>query len=525
VFLHHLLSLSGINIVFCSWQSMLIGRPPLIAAHHCDTQLPLGGLDLMSTPDVEVCDAPRRQFMLSKIVNAITDDALSLRPVPYSHIRRYDMALGRWKSDLPSGFEMDRAKIISGVCSEDMAVRRRIVQCIHLLSSYYHIRFTLHRPYASRLPNAVNNIGETKLESAESAGIAATSAENLINLMIWCQGAFHLPPERACSTTGYLAYISFYLFTAAMFFSFQLIASPKGTRAKQYRSNIDAARKALHDLTPDMPGGRLAPHAIKILDTLEPLWKENFVHMPNGPDKEELKTRILASVRRLAFPFHDPGAGRTATASNDPPAMANGLPESEIGSGSASDTTTSAHAVQVPFGTYGTLMPDMSMSGQIPAAQPETRERHMPHQTPEGIGYNPLSQYTPEPDWATAKAPDAQPAVYDPALMSQHLQQDHSVMQLVPPTPASTGTWMPAAPSDYFSHRQHQQPPQASLSSQQDAWVQAYGTPTSVGIGYHNPVRSISQEMSWGASVGIEAGEWAGFTLSMTDTAYPNERL
>lgn len=468
-------------------------------------------------------EVPRHYFMLGDIVNEITDDALSLRAVPYSNIRHHDLALARWKRKLPPKFTLKHAEISNGVCSDDLDFRRRAVQCVCLLSSYYHIRFTLHRPYASRPPTVAGNIGpngETRLESTESVGIAATSAEELINIMVSCQFAFDLPPERARSTPGYFAFISFYLFTAAMFFSFHLISAPGGPRAKQCRNNIHRARTALRKMTINMPGGQLAMHAIMILDTIEPLWQDEYVKMPNGPKKEEFKGQVFTSVRRLAFPFHDPNASKVMGDSTDSATV-----HSPNAKGAATPHLDAAQAQLEPatFGTSGTLMPDMSVSGRTPVVYAGARE-HWLHHAPPVEGFMSLHHHNaapPESDRGSLVPSYTRPLLHpESAFANRDLEYHVPVMPhaWTLSSALSTGSWSSSAPSDYFTHPEdqyQQHHPYQNMQQLQSTWMEANGTPSGDMAHYGMGVGPVSHQIPWGASMGIDCGEWAEFTQSM----------
>lgn len=445
---------------------------------------------------------------------------------------------------------MTDTQICNGLRSENMPVRRLTVQAVCILAAYYHIRFTLHRPYAARPPTPAGvglgfggslasgsgtpgPGGETKLESAESSEIAASSAEHLIQLSLRCRREPSTAPERVFATDGHLAFHPFHVFSAAMFFSFQLIAAPTGPRAEQCRANIVHAKNAFRNMPTDTPGGRLAANGTMILDELTPLWEDAFVRMTPGPEKERLKSQVLARVRRLTFPFHDPEAAADGAQGmgEDYTPNPTSMPGTVITNSGRIAQVPNSHAraastrpTAVAFGSSGTLMPDMSVSGRTPVISASTWN-YDPRPNSVDTGFAPLPMSGTDTSGMTWNQPLGGPP--QPS-MNTHVPS--------PASGSSQDTWMrpsssahshyyPSAPGPGSSSMppppppppQVHGPPRLSISPQvYDSTPHAFAAPPSAGAYAQGvSVGGVSQEMPWGAGIGIDAGEWAGFIQTM----------
>ena len=151
----------------------MFGRPLSIAAHHFDTQLP------------SYCDPADKSgrlylpyvafFRLANILGEIVNDAVSFRQVPYDSILAHDRALSQWLESLPEEIVLDDHSVARGLTSHLPAVLRPVGQCIAAHTTFYHIRFTLHRPYASASGKMSRR--------AQSVETAVTAADKLIILV------------------------------------------------------------------------------------------------------------------------------------------------------------------------------------------------------------------------------------------------------------------------------------------------------------------------------------------------------
>lgn len=283
------------------WQAFMFGRPLAIASHHFDTQLPsycdpaLDKTGRLYLPNIAL-------FRLAFILGDIMDDAVSVRPVPYESVQANDRALTQWMDNLPPELDLDEYRVARSLASPNIAVRRVGVQSVIIRTAYYHIRFTLHRPYASI--NA--NISATKSKSsnidpnktAQSLEIAVGAADKLITMVGQSRPDFLANPSLA--VPGHMNWGPFHCFSAAMFFSFQLIANPDQPGAGLFRASIGKAMVTLEQ-SRDIA---VADKAFSILQALEPLYSVELpTESPEGREKE--RAQILGKVRKLAFPYHD----------------------------------------------------------------------------------------------------------------------------------------------------------------------------------------------------------------------------
>ena len=114
-------------------------------------------------------------FRLGFILGNIIDDALSLRPVPYESVLARDRFLQEWWDKLPTELVMDDYTVVSFLASSTTSKRRIAVQSVVTRAAFLHIRFAMHRPYASLAH------GETS-KYAKSLEISINAADKLIAL-------------------------------------------------------------------------------------------------------------------------------------------------------------------------------------------------------------------------------------------------------------------------------------------------------------------------------------------------------
>lgn len=271
----------------------MFGRPLAFASHHfntllpsyCDPEIESGRLFL---PNIAL-------FRLAFILGEIMTDAVSLRPVSYESFQAKDRLLTGWLESLPPELDLDEFRMARSLSSPITSVRRLGVQSIIIRTAYYHIRFTLHRPFAG--------VKESK-KMNESLEVAVASADKLLSL------AAQTTPEVLATNSGasilspihgHLNWRPFHVFSAAMFFTFQLIQAPDQLGASLFRSYV---RRSLGFLEQSrkMP---VSEKALTVLVTLAPLYSEDFLAL-SPQDREKEKASILSTVKTLAFPYQDP---------------------------------------------------------------------------------------------------------------------------------------------------------------------------------------------------------------------------
>ncbi|GBE79222.1 hypothetical protein SCP_0204190 [Sparassis crispa] len=258
-------------MVLDRWQAFMFGRPTMIAAHHYNT----------AYPDCTYHGPfPAAFFGLAAVVGEIMNDAVSFRSVPYSTVLEQDKLLTRWYDHLPAELDLDDYAMARSLTSPVMAVQRLAVQSIIVRTAYYHFRFTVHRPYAALV--------------AESREIAVSSASQLIGLI-----SLFLS-NRAVTIYGHFTWQPFHAFSAAMFFSFQLITRPDQPAAYIFKDNIRKAMDALQHCR----WLAVADKALTILEALAPLYSaELLTYTPE--ERKRRKAQVLRLVRTLAFPYQN----------------------------------------------------------------------------------------------------------------------------------------------------------------------------------------------------------------------------
>ncbi|KAG7445961.1 uncharacterized protein BT62DRAFT_932306 [Guyanagaster necrorhizus] len=275
------------------WHAFMFGRPICIASHHFDTQLPsycdpaIDKTGRLYLPNIAL-------FRLAYILGDIMDDAVSIRPVPYESVQANDRALTQWMDSLPSELDLDEYRVARNLASTNNDMRRQGVQSVIIRTSYYHIRFTLHRPYAAR----AHHSSVDSQNAAESLEISVSAADKLITMVGQSRPDFLA--NSSLAVPGHMNWGTFHCFSAAMFFSFQLIANPDQPGAGLFRASI---RKALSTLE-QARGSAVADKAYDILQAISPLYSGEFTHL-SSEDKEKERGHVLSLVRKLAFPYHD----------------------------------------------------------------------------------------------------------------------------------------------------------------------------------------------------------------------------
>ena len=228
------------------------------------------------------------------------ETAVSLRPVTYETFKRNDQLLAEWLETLPPEIDLDYPDLSQALLSPVTSKRRVAVQSIITRTAFYHIRFTLHRPYA---------IGPDSEKTRESRKVAIDSAEKLLALAKQTSPGYldgNAPAAQAIhpSIRGHLNWRPFHVFSAGMFFTFQLIRDPDIPEAPKFRQHVRTVF-ALLENSGSMP---VAEKSLQVLRTLAPLYEEEFYGMDERLQMER-KASILSVVRNLEFPYQNPPSG------------------------------------------------------------------------------------------------------------------------------------------------------------------------------------------------------------------------
>ncbi|KAF9498391.1 hypothetical protein BDN71DRAFT_1465593 [Pleurotus eryngii] len=464
------------------WQCFMFGRPLFIASHHFDTQMPsycnpeLDKTGRLYLPNVAL-------FRLADILGDIMDDAVSVKPVPYESVLANDRALTQWMENIPPELDLDDYRTARNLASSDPSLRRLGVQSVVIRSSYYHIRFTLHRPYTIASSN-VSSTGKTSTplhssidatKTAKSLEIAVGAADKLITVVDQSRPDFLA--NSSLAVPGHMNWMPSHCFSAAMFFSFQLIANPDQPGAGLFRACIKKAMSMLES-SKGMP---VANKALDMLTALAPLHEPEFPLLPKEV-REEKQSRVLGIVRKLAFPYYDSGSKTRGdgSASESPsgrvlssPAQSNsmspplvvmpGLPHSyeNGGMGVSSVRSTSAGGGQNHLAPIYTTQ---SMNGLASDQMYSATQTHSPH----------ASQMSP---------------------MNGHGHGHH-------PQVYANGHVSGPAYTNGSGHHHSQ-----SHAQHHGQNGQIY----TEGGRYAQYVTPVDDPASWGASVGFGQGEWAQF--------------
>jgi hypothetical protein len=232
--------------------------------------------------------------------------------VPYESVLARDRFLQEWWDKLPTELVMDDYTVVSFLASSTTSKRRIAVQSVVTRAAFLHIRFAMHRPYASLAH------GETS-KYAKSLEISINAADKLIAL------SAHTRPEMlncaAPNVTSHMSWGPVHCFSAAMFFCFQIINSPEQAGVRLLRASVLRAMSILESFR----GILVADKALDILRALGPLYTEEFLS-DTREDRENKKKAVLPAVWRLQFPYVD-----------SPPNAPNGAAEA-TGSGNGAHT-------------------------------------------------------------------------------------------------------------------------------------------------------------------------------------------
>lgn len=292
----------------------MFGRPTAIASHHFDTQLPLY-CDPAIDPTGRLYLPNIAIFRLAYILGEVMNDAVSLRPVSYASVLEHDRVLGEWLQTLPPELDLDEVELGRHLTSPFPHIRRLGIQSVAIRATCQHVRFTLHRPYS--IPNT-NNYKSSSLEAAVKA------ANRVIWLIAHTRTNEFLASDKI-NVPGHMSLAPFHLFSASMFFAFQLFQEPGHPSANDYRANVQNAMTLLGQ-------ARCFPIAEKSYSILEALSPVIFAEgaESGSPEFERLRVSVMKRVRALAFPYHDsanfpgssgnsPSSGKGSADSGSPP--------------------------------------------------------------------------------------------------------------------------------------------------------------------------------------------------------------
>ncbi|KAF8494457.1 hypothetical protein F5888DRAFT_660765 [Russula emetica] len=510
-------------IIIERWQAFLTGRPLAIVSRHFDTRMP-SYCDPQVDPSGKLYDANIHSFRLAYILGDIMDDAVSLRPVPYESVLAKDRNLQEWWDTLPTELDMDDYTLVNFLASPTTSKRCMGVQSLVFRAGFLHVRFAIHRPYASLARSE-------RSKYATSLDISINVAEKLIAL------SAHARPEMLNHTTvsTHMSWCPMHSFSAAMFFCFQIINNPGQAGAQFLRANVLRAISTLESFR----GVRIAEKALDILHTLGPLYTEEFLS-DTPEDRERKKQAVLPAVRRLQFLCVDSlnapigAAVEVAGSANGTlsPAQSSAHTDSPQSTGPGPDPMwgTTVHAQEPEI---------QSMRPQAPPAtmlQPH-QQQLLHQQRPQ----HPTCESLPSPKWSHADMSVGDPAQYPgqqqqghPAAMRHEPQwyrdalprqladdeeamwrsaaAHHSptvTMVTSEPTGATTVT---STSRDALYAQQHMMRQQQA----QDAYSQQGGGGDGGGGGgghgavdgrYDMGLRIVADSVLWGAS-GFVQGEW-----------------
>jgi hypothetical protein len=490
-------------------------------SRHFDTRLP-SYCDPKVDPSGKLYDANILLFRLGYILGDIMDDALSLRPVPYEAVLAKDRNLQEWWDTLPMELHMDDFTLVNFLSSPTTSKRCIGVQSVVVRTAFLHVRFAIHRPYAS-LARSERSKYVTSLD------ISINAAEKLIAL------SAHARPDMLNHTavSAHMSWCQMHSFSAAMFFCFHIINNPKQAGAGLLRANVLRATRTLESFR----GVRVAEKALNILRTLGPLYTEEF--LSDAPeDRERKKQAILPAVRNLQFPCVDSlnvpvcAVVEVAGSVNDSlsPTQSSAHTDSPQPTGPGPDPMlgTTIHAQEPEI---------QSMRPQVPPAT-MSHQQHLLHQQYQQPPQHPTYESLPSLEWSHADMAVGDPAQYlgqqqqghptatrhDPqgyrdALPRQLADDEEAMWRSAAAHHSPTATMVASEPTGATTLTS---PSRAALYAQQhmmqqqvqDAYSQQGGGGDGVGgdqgavDGRHDMgLRMVAESVLWGAS-GFVQGEW-----------------
>ncbi|KAI0786459.1 hypothetical protein C8Q75DRAFT_771832 [Abortiporus biennis] len=442
------------------WQAFMFGRPPAISSRHYNTRLPsycepeLDSTGRLYQPNLAL-------FRLACVLGEIMDDAVSFKAVPYSCIQEHDKQLIQWMESLPNELDLDEYHIARALASPTTSVRRLGVQSVIIRTAYHHIRFTLHRPYA---------------HIASSLETAVSAASQLITLVGQTRPDFL--SNTALAVPGHMNWGPFHVFSAAMFFSFQLISNPDQPAAKLFRENVRKAIVCLEQ-SRSMP---VADKALSILQALAPLYSDEFLS-ESQKERERRKRSVLRIVKKLAFPYQDAPIPSPLTRSE-----ASSSPQQLLRTPETPNSSTGAVS---PYDFNNQLPLPVAPQTQLPVSS----MRWVPH--PE-LPPSHIVSHSPDDLTNDSRLP---PTTTSSSVLSGTNVPLIPPSQLSPAATHGTGSSTTNIPNSMYSNSySHSIPVPSSIDIVQS------------GALYTQPADEGSM---WGASMGFGVGEWTQFLNAM----------
>src|SRR6266851_571020 len=492
----------------------MFGRPISIASHHFDTQFPsYCGPEV--DPSGRLYDANIHLFRLAFILGDIMDDAVSLRPVSYESVLAKDRVLQEWWDALPTELDMDDYSLVSFLASSITSKRRIGVQSVILRTVFLHIRFTMHRPYASLAHGEASKY-------ATSLDISVDAADSLIALT--AQARPEMLSHAALAVPGHMTWGPLHCFSAAMFFCFQIINNPEQAGVRLHRADVLRAITTLESCR----GMHLAEKALDILRALGPLYSEAFLS-DTPSTRENKKQAVLPAVRRLQFPYFDSpnvpigtvevSATRNGTLS---PAQSSTHAESPRSGPSRSDAMQPPHpGVQgVTVRAREAEVPSMPMPPSVlPPPMLPPRQHDLGHQQHQQQPQHATCENLPSLKW-----PHANFALDDSARFLGQQQQGHPA--LAQQQQYRDTLPRPTAEEEEAMWRSAQRTPTATMVSleptaasppralyapqmiQQDAYSQGGDGTCGSSLNGRMGIGVGAEGVLWGATSGFVQGEW-----------------
>ena len=409
------------------------------------------------------------------------DDAVSLRPVPYESVLAKDRKLQEWWDTLPTELNMDDYTLVNFLASPTTSEQCIGVQSLITRTAFLHIRFVMHRPYASLARSE-------RSKYVSSLKISIITAEKIIGL------SAHAHPEISTTVSTHMSWCQMDSFSAAMFFCFQIINNPEQAGARHLRTNVLRAITTLDSFR----GMSVAEKALGILHTLGPLYSEDF--LSDTPENRERKKRaVLPAVRRLQFSSVDSldvliGASvEVADSPNDMllPTQSTGQMESPQSTGPGRD-----------------LMREMTAHAQetkIQSISPATATMLQPHQQHLLRQQQQQQQQQPQQQPTCESLHSFEWSHPDMAIGDDRLFQ---ALQSATVHYSPTATMAASEPGDATtSPALYAQQQQQMMQQAQDACLQQGPGGDDFGSGYGVGLRMVADSVLWGAS-GFVQGEW-----------------
>ncbi|KAA1474073.1 hypothetical protein DENSPDRAFT_823763 [Dentipellis sp. KUC8613] len=420
------------------WQAFMFGRPLAIAAHHFDTALPSphgpGGPPPNAPPDaLPIYASHLALFRLAHLLGDIMDSAISLQPVAYDVVLAHDRRLQAWWDALPPALLLGEWDLNRVLRSADTPERRRGVQSVVLRTAFLHIRFTVHRPWAGRAEAYAAAGAPTQGDPRvrQSWDTAVHAASELVALV--AQARPEAQPPAALAVPGHMNWGPVHVFSAAMFFCFQLVRAPAQAGGAVLRANVVRAVDVLERA--GAGGLPVAAKALAVLRVLGPLYAEKYVEMDEA-ERERTRSTVLGAVRRLAFPYHD---------SPNSPVMRRGPGGVVEGVGTMAGY---AQAMQPP--------PPPQMGAALPAASSSMLSMQ--------------SKTLPSLRWApvqTSIGAQQPPTTHHPHVPQQRHPQQQSLSHRTSPQESPYAQGQAISPTSYTSEGQGQMPPPQQQQQQQ----------------------------------------------------------